>query len=196
MRVDVDKASAEKLKVALGDVLSNENRKELFDTIGTIVKIEAQEKAIAYGGRNFWRNEIADSISYETNDSGVEIGSADWRSPHVQFGGAISAPGKGEGTKNRRFLTIPASKEAYGKSVSDFDNRETFLTSKNKFFESGVIWLKGTGKNGQGKKPLFWLVKKTKPQRKRPFMPWGKEVEQLVGDAIEAWTDSKANKGG
>ena len=151
----------------------------LFVQIGEDIKESAIQKAKSYGGKYFMIKRQADAIHYKANGTQVEIGSSDWTSNQVQFGGPISAPGKGEGATGAMCLTIPISKKAYGKRVRDFlDNKI--------FFANGFVWLKG--KKGQPSERIFVLRKKTKPQRPRPFLPWGEdEIKPFIDKAIDNW---------
>lgn len=187
MPVIVDKQSAKELEKALSGLVSEKNMGRLFKEIGETIKEAAIQKAKSYGGRYFMIKRQADAIHYKANGTQVEIGSSDWTANQVQFGGPISAPGKGQGSTFAKALTIPISPKAYGKRVRDFN-------SDNIFFMHGIVWLKAGKLKGRGKgkhmeiEPLFVLVKKTKPQRARPFLPWGEdEIKPFIDKAIDNW---------
>lgn len=186
MRVTIDQTSAKQLQNTLKKAVGDKRVVELLNAIGKSVKQLAHANCDAYGGRSFWRK-IKQSIDYSIDPAtnSVEVGSTDWRSAHVQNGGPISAPGKGPGSQNREYLTIPISPKSYGKSISSFNRDEiVFIRTKTQCI---VFEAKDKGKKGSVMEPLFVLVKKTKAQKPRPFLPWGTEAETMVFVATDEW---------
>lgn len=176
MKVTVDPSSAETLRKAFEKALSAGRTKQLFTLIGDDLAEKAKDNCDSRGRGGFWQK-IRDSISATPTDGGVEVGSTYWVAPHVQFGGPISAPGKGEGSEGRNALTIPISPKSKGKRVSDFDRKKIVKIDN-------VLFLK-VGKKKM--EPLFVLCKRTKPQAPRPFMPWESEVDEIAGKAAALW---------
>ena len=135
MPVIVDKQSAKELEKALSGIVSSKNMGRLFKQIGEDIKEAGIQKAKSYGGKYFMIKRQADAIHYKHSGTQVEVGSSDWTANQVQFGGPISAPGKGQGSTGAKCLTIPISKKAIGKRVRDFDSADIF-------FMHGIVWLK------------------------------------------------------
>lgn len=183
MRITIDQASAKQVQTALQKAVDDKSVKLLLDTVANNVTQLAHANCDAYGGKSFWKA-IKRSITskVDTSTNSVEIGATDWRATHVQFGGPISAPGKGQGSLGRKSLTIPISDKSYGKTVSSFAG-QTLIKIKN------ILFLATAKKGGQESviEPLFVLVKKTRPQKPRPFMPWGAEADTLVFKAADDW---------
>jgi hypothetical protein len=126
---------------------------------GARIRREAQRRAIAKGGRRFWR-EIARSIMLVPKSRMVTVEARHRAAAQKQYGGVIRAKGKGGGGADA--LTIPISPESEGLRAANF------TAAGLKLFRVGNAL--GYSKDGQFQ-PLFALVRQTKPQRPDPFFP-------------------------
>ena len=137
---------------------------------------KAKRPSIKGGG--FWAG-VANSISYRVDDHSVTIGAAHYAAAHKQFGGTISAPGKGVGSKGAKFLTIPIAEEAYGHSVGE-------LKSRLDIFRIGNI-LFGRPKKSKGAIrviPLY-VLKKSVSQKPEPWFPTEAQIYYRISEAID-----------
>jgi hypothetical protein len=187
IKATISPESLKAMEAKFAGMVTKERMASLFDSVGQEIKDAAEAKARSYGGRNFWRDKIIRKIKYDANSDGVTVGVASDLASHVQFGGTISAPGKGPGSKFRKYLTIPISDAAYGKSVGDFPK-------ENILFLKGIVWLvelRGKGKKEESVMEPLFVLKKSVKQKARPFMPWGEsEIHPIVKSAVDSWMEA------
>lgn len=162
------------------DTLSSGNRIRLFRSAAACLKRRAQDNARAYGGRSFWQG-IANSVSTQVNEHGLLVGSSHFAAAHKQFGGDISAPGRGPMSKRRRNLSIPLGK-AKGKTPSDFQKLWRYKA------KSGNLFLVRSEKTESGSSLEFlFLLKKEVTQKAYPWFPLGNEAKKEIGRGIDIW---------
>lgn len=139
--------------------------------VGT--KAKAQRNALTKGGRRLWR-EIARSVNVaEVSTAGARILTTHPAAAQKQFGGPISAPGKGPWAKGAQSLAIPLSgSPAEGRMPGEF---------KGLFRIPGTnVLAQAIGARGsRGLRILFALVKRTKPQKASPWWPETAVVNRL-----------------
>ena len=160
-------------------MLSPEQTDRLLKRIGMGIKLRAQGNARARGGK-FW-NAMAASMNYQVEGGRLEVGATHVAAAQKQFGGPISAPGKGDTAKGARALTIPISPEAKGRSVGELKTRFVIFRLPGTNVLAGVR--KGATRSPKKWEtiPLFALVKRTKPQRPSPWFP----------DEADCWIEVK-----
>ncbi len=126
-------------------------------------------------GGGFWAR-IAGSVSYQMQGTdGVVIGASHVAAAQKQFGGTISAPGKGAGSKRARYLTIPISDRSRGYSVGELQTRYTI-------FRQGNILFAVLGKGSID--PVYVLVKSVF-QRPDKWFPTSPQVFSAIDNAIK-----------
>lgn len=137
-------------------------------------KHAASKHPSAKGG-GFWAR-IADSVSYQmVGTDGVVIGASHVAAAQKEFGGTITAPGKGAGSKRAKALTIPISDRSRGYSVGE-------LKSKYVIFRQGNILFAVLGKGSI--EPVYVLVKSVF-QRPDRWFPTSPQVFSAVDSAIK-----------
>ena len=152
------------------------DREPLFRAVGKKVVRQAKDNARKRGkGSSFWKS-IAESVSCVYSNNSLVVGSTHHVSAHKQFGGTISAPGRGEGSKHASYLTIPIAPESKGKRVRDFNG---FFGIKSK---AGNTMF--SIKDGKGFKPLFVLVKSV-TQKAYPWFPEGTQLDRAINNGIK-----------
>jgi hypothetical protein len=162
--------------------LSEGARKALLGRIGFLIAKDAKVSARGMHakarrpstkGGGFWAK-IAGAVSYKATTTEVTIGAAHYASAHKQFGGRISAPGHGPGSKNAKFLTIPVNDKAFGFSVGE-------LSSKYHFFRIGMYLC---AEVSPGSVEPFFLLKKSVVQKAYPWWPTRANVYRRVAEAV------------
>lgn len=136
-------------------------RKELFREIGRRVDKLAKNNAMAKGGRSFW-GEIAKTVRFQADDSGVIVGATHYAAAHKHKGGTISAPGKGPESRNRKYLAIPIADES---KRLDPGNMSGLFLGRSK--GGNPILFK---KIGDEIKPMF-LLRRSVKQKAYPWFP-------------------------
>jgi len=161
LEVSIDEVTPLFQRLALA--LSPSRQSRLMLQWGAYTANEARKNALAKGGRRLWRA-IARSVMVEKVGARGDVAV---RAYHIaaaqkQFGGSISAPGKGPGSKGAEALTIPIADEAEGRMASEFD-------------PLGIFRPKGTNvlaiNRGGVLENLFALVKSTEEQKADPWWP-------------------------
>ncbi len=159
--------------------LSPEQQQGFLLAWGRGVAVQAQRNAIAKGGRHLWRD-LARSVNVRSvGPDGVEVFSDHVAAPQKQFGGVISAPGKGPGSHGARALTLPIKgSRAEGRLVGEFTaaGEKLFVLGKKDGNRGGILC--ATGADG-APEHLFILVKRTKPQAPQPWFPDDKTVAEI-----------------
>ena len=153
-------------------------RKTLFPLIGTLISREAKRGARQKVGGGFG-NDIANSVSYSTTGNRLTVGASHFAASHKNFGGTITAPGKGPGAKGAKALTIPLTEAARGKSARQFNN--TFLLVRP---GRNTIIMQSVGDGAA--RPLFVLVTSV-TQKGTHWFPGRAKQEKIVAQAIKLW---------
>jgi len=146
--------------------------------VGAKVRREAQGRALAKGGRRFWRD-VARSINLVgANADSVDVAAEHVAAAQKQFGGTIEAKGKARGGAD--FLTIPITEEARGRRASEFGDDLFVLGTPGG--SQGVLGYD----SGDGFRALF-VLKRRVEQEADPFMPTTAEATRMAEDEAERW---------
>jgi hypothetical protein len=160
---------------------------------GNAVGKEARETARSKGGRQFW-HEIAQSTRVQTvSATGVSVHSTHIAARQKQYGGRISAPGKGPSATGSQWLTIPLVEEAKRKRAREFE-----LGGRELFVPLGTHVLGYVEKRGKGKgtfHALYALVKSV-TQAAEPWFPEPERAWQLGAGEAQRWLERALAKGG
>ena len=171
------------------DTLSSGSRFRLFRSAAVCLKRRAQDNARAHGGKSFWQG-IANSVSTQVNEHGLLVGSSHFAASHKQFGGTISAPGKGPMSKGSRYLTIPLGDKARRKNPSDLKDLWCYKA------KSGNLFLVRSEKTESGSRlELLFLLKKAVTQKAYPWFPLGDEAKTEIRRGINIWRNQNARGG-
>lgn len=157
----------------------------VLERIGGEVANEARNNAYTRPGRSFWRN-MGDSVSMQKSGKGIIVGAAHEAAAQKQFGGPISAPGKGPGAVGAKALTIPLG-EARENRWNTRDAKEKFNLFLVKSNGKSILFgsLKSRSKKSKDEaKPLF-LLKKRVMQQADPWFPQGGQLERAISRGIE-----------
>lgn len=197
------------------DLLSSGSRRKLFKSVEVCLKRRAQDNARAYGGKKFWPA-IANSVSSQSDENGLIVGSSHFAAAHKHFGGRISAPGKGPMSKGRKNLTIPVNEQARRKNASDFNGLWCYKARSGNLFlvrsekvrtgtkkeitemlrESGHFSKKNLKRHMWKTKLIFYfLLVKEVDQKAYPWFPLDKVAEAEVKRGVNIWK-SAIRKGG
>jgi phage gpG-like protein len=164
-------------KTIIGHVENQGERRELFAVIRTTMERSLKDSAEAKGGRKFWR-ELANSVSGESDADSAIIGATHPAAAIRQYGGTISAPGKGPGATGAKFLAIPVYPAAEGKSPREI----------NGLFRVANYLIKDLA---SGETELFYVLKKSVEHPADPWVtPENKRASELRAAAC-AWLDSR-----
>jgi hypothetical protein len=161
---------------AMLPVLDQSKRAAIFRMIGYAIHLDARESARAQhakarhptpGATGCWAS-IANGVNVQKLPDGVLVGSSHEASAQKEFGGKISAPGRGPKASGAKALTIPISPLSRGKTVRQM-RREGFV-----IFRLGKLDTQGAGTlaatvNGK-MEPLF-LLRKSVNQKPQPWWP-------------------------
>ena len=177
-------------RIVLAKVARTLEGHRILNRIGDVVEQDAKGNALMKPGRSFWRD-MAKSVSKtsEPGDGTVTVGSDHEAAAQKQFGGVISAPGKGPGALGARMLTIPVG-EARENRWNTRDAAEKFnlflARSGGRCILFGRLrdrlWKGGGGQDEP--RPLFVLKKRVSQQPDKWF-PEGAQLERAVAKGIE-----------
>jgi hypothetical protein len=165
-----------------------------LNQVGKLLAAMAKDNAEAKGGKSFWQD-VAKSVTWRVNgDSSVTVGASHGAGAFRHKGGVISAPGKGVGSYNRMFLTIPLPWCPKGKRTVDQWERKLIRfvkTSGGKRYmgvmaPSGGVISRGKRK-GQPKMKFnaLWTLKKSVTLKPSPWWPEEPDVVKVVEKAIK-----------
>jgi hypothetical protein len=175
--VSIDKSP---FKTILGHVESVSERRELFATIRATMDRALKDSARSKGGKSFWKD-LANTITGESDADSAIVGATHPAAAIRQFGGTISAPGKGPLSTGAKYLSIPVSPKSRGKSPREFNDLFFVMT------KGGGKYLFSAAHGGE----IFYVLKKSV---KHPVDPWvpeeNKRAEQLRA-AARTWLDSR-----
>lgn len=149
---------------------------------GARVRVEAQTRAIAKGGRRFWRD-VARSIDLRLVGDRVQVGAYHVAARQKQEGGPIRAKGKAAGGAD--WLTIPISEEAEGQRAAKFA-----LAGITLYARRGLLGYDSASAFGVFT-PLYALRRETAPQDPEPFFPFDDEVADMGADEAVRMIDTR-----
>lgn len=155
--------------------------------IGASVSETAKQSARAKGGRRFWAD-VAKSVSYQmAGADAVQVGATHVAAAQKQFGGVISAPGRGEGATGAKWLTIPVG-VARERRLSARKASETYSLFLVKS-KAGKRLLFGTKKAAKRNKvsELLFVLKKSVTQKADPWFPEGATLQSAISRGIESY---------
>lgn len=159
--------------------------------VGASVSETAKQSARAKGGRRFWA-EVARSVSYQkmAGADAVQVGATHVAAAQKQFGGVISAPGRGEGATGAKWLTIPVG-VARERRLSARKASETYSLFLVKS-KAGKRLLFGTKKAKKRNKisELLFVLKKSVTQKADPWFPEGATLQSAISRGIENYLKS------
>lgn len=171
--------------------------RSLLKEVGVQVAETVARSALAKGGTQFWRD-VSNTVTKRVDgSSGVEIGASHVAAAFKEYGGTISAPGKGPGAHKppRKYLTIPISPLAKKKNVGDFKKGETFIARSKKgnliiFLKEKTkkSWSKSTKllRSMMGPQPLY-VLKPSVTQKPDPWWPSTAKIDAAINKAGELW---------
>lgn len=164
--------------------------KALAREVAKAVGRAAQAGARSQGGKSFW-GKVANSVNAQNPDStpqGALVGATHVAGAHKQFGGVIAAPGQGEGSRFREFLTIPVGKAREKRwSVDDAKTKGGYTLFRVKA-KSGKVLLFGYRSELKKRKvELLFILRKSVWQKAYPWWPEGATLAQAVETGIRAY---------
>ncbi len=184
MHYDIKK-DLDKLSVNMQQLVKSLSSVHILKRAGLEVAVTAQNKAFAKKGRSFWRN-IGLSVSTQTKGNAVYVGATHVAAAQKQFGGPITAPGKGEGAVGAKALTIPigeARKERW--DVDKAKNKFNIFSIKTKSGKGMLFGELKTPSKNQNIKPVpLFLLRKRVVQKPDPWFPEGAELKRAISRGI------------
>jgi phage gpG-like protein len=159
---------------------------QLLRRAGFEVAQQARRNAFARPGRSFWRK-VGLSVSQQSQGGTVVVGATHEAAAQKQFGGVISAPGKGPGATGAKHLTIPLGVARERRwDVDKAESKFNIFSVKSK---KGALLLFGSLKaqkkrRKEAARPLF-LLKKSVSQYPEPWFPEGAELKNAIARGIE-----------
>lgn len=167
----------------------------IMDVAAMEVERKAKANALAKGGRHFWVSEIVNSIHTETIGKNRVVGSTHVAAAHKQFGGPISAPGKGEGSLHRQALTIPVGKAKTNRWDTDKAQAAGYELFKVKTKEGrGLLFgrrTRGKSNRSRNKDELLFVLRKSVMQAPDKWFPEGAELEDAVRNGIDLYMSTR-----
>lgn len=162
--------------------------RQMLACIGQAVKNAAVAAARAKGGRRFWQD-VANSVASRQVGDAVIVGATHVAARFKQFGGLISAPGRGPGSLHRKALAIPleAAREHRGWNAEDFRTHgwELFKLPKGGGDRS-VLMGRDTNKRKPVVVPLFAL-RKSVTQKPDPWFPAGDALSRAAAEGMRLY---------
>ena len=178
---------AAKIEAAGVALTSDQAVADMLEIVGEEVARRARRNARGKGGRRFWVQDIMDSIHSEAYQGGQIVGSTHVAAAHKQFGGEISAPGKGEGALHRQYLTIPTGAARQNRWDTDKAKAAGYKLFRVKRKSDGAQFLFGTRGKAKGPAELLFILKKSVFQKADPWFPMGAELEAAVKKGIDLY---------
>ena len=167
----------------------------MLDVAAMEVERKAKANALAKGGRHFWVSEIVNSLHTEAVGGSRVVGSTHVAAAHKQYGGPISAPGRGEGALGRQALTIPVGKARENRWDTDKAQAAGYELFKVKTKEGrGLLFgrrTRGKGNRSRRKDELLFVLRKSVMQAPDKWFPEGAELEQCVRQGIDLYLSTK-----
>ena len=180
-------------------VILNADKSGMLDVAAMEVERAARANAMKKGGRSFWVRQIADSLHTETVGEARVVGSTHVAAAHKQFGGTVSAPGKGEGSLHRAALTIPVGIARENRWDTD------------KAQAAGWRLFRVKGKDGRGllfgervsgskrkrrRQELLFVLRKSVEQKPDKWFPEGAQLEAAVSRGIDLYLRTRGGENG
>lgn len=165
----------------IGHAENASERRQLFAVIRATMERSLKDAAIAKGGRSFWRD-VADSVTGESDADSAIVGATHPAAAIRQYGGTISAPGKGPLSTGADNLSIPVHPAAEGKSPREINN--LFLAVRK---DGAMFLFCRIGDDTE----LFYVLKKSVEHPADPWLPSENERAEELRAAARAWLDSR-----
>ncbi len=144
---------------------------------GNQTATKSKRNARAKGGRKFWRA-IAQSIRVsEASASSIQVAAYHVAAAMKQFGGDISAPGRGPGSKNAEALSIPISAESEGTAPSEWSGKDLFVLPGKGAFAGILGYSDGTGADRTFH--ALFLLRKAVTMKADKWWPEEREISGL-----------------
>jgi hypothetical protein len=176
-------------------LLLNGGADAIMDVAAMEVERKAKANALSKGGRHFWVSEIVNSIHTETIGHNRVVGSTHVAAAHKQYGGPISAPGKGEGSLHRQALTIPVGKAKTNRWDTDKAQAAGYDLFKIKGKAGrGLLFgrrTRGKSNRSRNKDELLFVLRKSVMQSPEPWFPQGTELEDAVRNGIDLYMSTR-----
>jgi hypothetical protein len=167
----------------------------IMDVAAMEVERKAKANALSKGGRHFWVSEIVNSIHTETMGRNRVVGSTHVAAAHKQYGGPISAPGKGEGALGRQVLTIPVGKAKTNRWDTDKAQAAGYDLFKIKGKAGrGLLFgrrTRGKSNRSRNKDELLFVLRKSVMQAPDKWFPQGAELEDAVRNGIDLYMSTR-----
>ena len=167
----------------------------IMDVAAMEVERKAKANALSKGGRHFWVSEIVNSIHTETMGRNRVVGSTHVAAAHKQFGGPISAPGKGEGALGRQALTIPVGKAKTNRWDTDKAQAAGYDLFKIKGKAGrGLLFgrrTRGKSNRSRNKDELLFVLRKSVMQAPDKWFPEDTELEDAVRNGIDLYMSTR-----
>jgi len=170
-------------------VLTVVGGRRLAYEVAKAVGFAAQKNARAQGGQSFWAS-VANSVNAQNPDrtpQGALVGATHAAGAHKQHGGVIAAPGKGEGSRQREFLTIPVGKARQMRwNVDDARTKGGYTLFRVKAKSGKVLLFGYRAELKRRKVELLFILRKSVWQRAYPWWPEGSALTKAVKAGIRA----------
>ena len=171
---------------------------EMLLVVGEEIAKVARGNARSKGGRRFWVHDILNSIHNEETGDSQTVGSTHVAAAHKQFGGTISAPGRGEGSLHRKYLTIPVGLARQNRWDTDAAQAAGWQLamvkkgSKRYLFGTRARKRKATAKRRRKSakaipRELLFVLKESVTQPADPWFPMGQELETAVRRGVDLY---------
>ena len=161
--------------------------RQMLACIGQAVKNAAVAAARAKGGRYFWQD-VANSVASRQVGDAVIVGATHVAARFKQFGGLISAPGRGPGSLHRKALAIPleAAREHRGWNARDFEAHGWELFKLPKGGGDRSVLMGRKGKRKPVAVPLFAL-RRSVTQKPDPWFPAGDALSRAAAAGMHLY---------
>lgn len=194
MKARIDALRGARLNVQIGRGVANLFRDHLFRLNG--------ERANALGGpRTNFYSDAAKATHSEGNDTEATVTISQQGMRQRLYGGTIRA-------RNKKYLTIPARAEAYGRGAREFHdlhfvklkNGTAMLVAGELTGVSKKLNSDGTLRSRKGLEEgvvMFWLVPSVVQKADRSVLPSDFAIEEAIRKVItDAWTLAGKQNGG
>ncbi len=168
------------LQTIAGHVSNPSERRELFAMIRGAMKNSLKKAALAKKKSGFWL-EVAKTVTGESDANSAIAGATHPAAAIRQFGGTISAPGQDSLATGAKYLSIPVSDRAKGKSPKQFPDLFFVMAS------GGGKYLFDAAHEGE----LMYVLKKSVTHPADPWVPSESQIGKDLRKATKAWLDSR-----
>ena len=161
--------------------------RQMLACIGQAVQNAAVAAARAKGGRRFWQD-VANSVTRRQVGDAVIVGATHVAARFKQFGGLISAPGRGPGSLHRKALAIPldAASQHRGWNARDFETHGWELFKLPKGGGDRSVLMGRKGKRKPVVVPLFAL-RRAVTQKPDPWFPAGDALNRAAAKGMRLY---------